>query len=394
MREFLMVLLTAAVVTYLATPLVRRLALATGALTAVRDRDVHTVPIPRLGGVAMLVGFAAAVALGEQLPYLGQLFDSSPQLWGVLLAATIITVLGALDDIRELDWMTKLAGQVIAGGVMAFFGVQLLSLPIGGVTVLPEPVMVTLTILVVVVSTNAVNFIDGLDGLAAGVVLIAAAAFFGWSYLVSTNFDPPNVFSMATFISAALIGVCAGFLPHNFHPARLFMGDAGALLLGLLLAAATISMTGSVDPSSSLATASAAAAILLPIAIPLAIMALPFIDMVLAVFRRTRAGQLPWKPDRGHLHHRMLDIGHSHRRAVVLLYLWAGLVAVGAVSFAYLDPWLSVVGILLLLVVATALTRRPWSGGGSGGGGADGAGRRGHGGGSRPPAVSSDTPGL
>ena len=363
MREFLMVLLTAAVVTYLATPLVRRLALVVGAITAVRDRDVHTVPIPRLGGVAMLVGFAAAVLLGSQLPYLGQLFDTSPQLYGVLVAAAIITLLGAVDDVRELDWMTKLAGQVIAGGVMAFFGVQLLSLPIGGVTVLPEPVMVTLTILVVVVSTNAVNVIDGLDGLAAGVVLISASAFFGWSYLVSTNFDPPNVFSMATFISAALIGVCAGFLPHNFHPARLFMGDAGALLLGLLLAAATISMTGSVDPNSSLASASAAAAILLPLAIPVAIMALPFLDILLAVFRRTRAGQLPWKPDRGHLHHRLLDIGHSHRRAVVLLYLWSALVAVGAVSFAYLPAWASVVGILLLLVVAILLTRRPWGAG-------------------------------
>ncbi|RIK15266.1 MAG: undecaprenyl-phosphate alpha-N-acetylglucosaminyl 1-phosphate transferase [Acidobacteria bacterium] len=363
MREFLMVLLTAAVVTYLATPLVRRLALVVGAITAVRDRDVHTVPIPRLGGVAMLVGFAAAVLLGSQLPYLGQLFDTSPQLYGVLVAAAIITLLGAVDDVRELDWMTKLAGQVIAGGVMAFFGVQLLSLPIGGVTVLPEPVMVTLTILVVVVSTNAVNVIDGLDGLAAGVVLISASAFFGWSYLVSTNFDPPNVFSMATFISAALIGVCAGFLPHNFHPARLFMGDAGALLLGLLLAAATISMTGSVDPNSSLASASAAAAILLPLAIPVAIMALPFLDILLAVFRRTRAGQLPWKPDRGHLHHRLLDIGHSHRRAVVLLYLWSALVAIGAVSFAYLPAWASVVGILFLLVVAILLTRRPWGAG-------------------------------
>lgn len=355
-----MVLLTAAVVTYLATPLVRRLAIAVGAITAVRDRDVHTVPIPRLGGVAMLAGFAAAVLLGSQLPYLGQLFDTSPQLYGVLGAAAIITLLGAVDDVRDLDWMTKLAGQVIAGGVMAYFGVQLLSLPIGGVTVLPEPVMVTLTILVVVVSTNAVNFIDGLDGLAAGVVLISASAFFGWSYLVSTNFDPPNVFSMATFISAALIGVCAGFLPHNFHPARLFMGDAGALLLGLLLAAATISMTGSVDPNSSLASASAAAAILLPLAIPVAIMALPFLDILLAVFRRTRAGQLPWKPDRGHLHHRLLDIGHSHRRAVVLLYLWSALIALGVVSFAYLPAWASAAGMVLLLAVAIVLTRRPW----------------------------------
>lgn len=354
-----MVLLTAAIVTYLATPLVRRIAVRIGAITAVRARDVHTVPIPRLGGVAMLAGFAAAVLLGRQLPYQGQLFDTSPQLYGVLASAAIITLLGAVDDVRELDWMTKLAGQVIAGAVMAFYGVQLLSLPIGGVTVLPEPVMVTLTILVVVVSTNAVNFIDGLDGLAAGVVLIAASAFFGWSYLVSSNFDPPNVFSMSTFISAALMGCCLGFLPHNFHPARLFMGDAGALLLGLLLAAATISMTGSVDPNSSLASASAATAIFLPLLIPLAIMALPILDIILAIFRRTRAGQLPWKPDRGHLHHRMLDIGHSHTGAVILLYLWAGLVAAGTVSFAYLPAWVSVVGILLLLALAIVLTRRP-----------------------------------
>lgn len=353
-----MVLLTAAIVTYLATPLVRRLALRVGAMTAVRDRDVHSVPIPRLGGVAMLLGFAAAVLLGSQLPYHGQLYDDTPTLYGVLVAAIIITALGAIDDVRELDWLTKLAGQVIAGGIMAFYGVRLLSLPILGVTYLPAEVMVTLTILVVVISTNAVNFIDGLDGLAAGVVLIAATAFFGWCYLVSRNFDPPNVFSEATFISAALIGVCLGFLPHNFHPARLFMGDAGALLLGLLLAAATISMTGSVDPSSSLASAAAGTAFLLPLLIPLAILALPFLDIVLAVFRRTRAGQLPWKPDRGHLHHRMLDIGHSHRRAVILLYLWSLLMAVGTVSFAYLPIWASVVGIVVLLVLAVVLTRR------------------------------------
>lgn len=359
MREFLMVLLTAAIVTYLATPVVRRVALAVGAMTAVRDRDVHSVPIPRMGGVAMLLGFAAAVLLGSQLPYHGQLFQDSPALYGVLAAAALITLVGAVDDVHELDWMTKLAAQVLAGGLMAFFGVRIMSLPIGGLTVLDGPVMVLLTILVVVISTNAVNFIDGLDGLAAGVVLIAASAFFAWSYLVSRAFDPPNVFSMATFVSAAIIGVCLGFLPHNFHPARLFMGDAGALLLGLLLAAATISMTGSVDPSSSLASASTATAFLLPVVIPLAIMALPILDILLAVLRRTRAGQLPWKPDRGHLHHRMLDIGHSHRRAVILLYLWAGLVALGAVSFAYVPVPVSLVGIGLLLVLAVALTWQP-----------------------------------
>jgi UDP-GlcNAc:undecaprenyl-phosphate GlcNAc-1-phosphate transferase len=358
-REYLLILLTAAIFTYAATTLVRRLAFVVGAVTPVRARDVHAVPTPRLGGVAMLIGFAAAVLVGSRLPFLGQLFET-PELIGVLLGATIITLMGALDDVRDLDWLTKLAGQVIAGGVMAFFGVQLLSLPIFGVTVLPEPVLVTLTILIVVISTNAVNFIDGLDGLAAGVVFISASAFFAWTYLVARAFDPPNVFSTATFITAALMGCCLGFLPHNIHPARLFMGDAGALLLGLLLSAATISMTGSVDPNSSVAATSALAAFTLPLLLPVAILAIPILDMALAVVRRTRRGVHPWKPDAHHLHHQLLRIGHSHRRAVGLLYLWSGLLAMGAVSFAYVPPWVSIIGIAVAVGVAALLTWRPW----------------------------------
>jgi len=359
-REYLLVLLTAAIFTFVATTAVRRVAFAVGAVTPVRARDVHSTPIPRLGGVGMLMGFTAAVIVGSQLPFLGQLFDSM-QIYGVLLAAAIITAVGALDDIRELDWLTKLAGQVVAGGVMAFFGVQLLSLPVFGVTILPEPVLVSLTILIVVISVNAVNFVDGLDGLAAGVVLISAGAFFSWTYLVSRDFDPPNVFSTATFITAALMGCCLGFLPHNVHPARLFMGDAGALLLGLLLAASTISMTGSVDPNSSAATTSTLAAFLLPVLLPVAIMALPIVDMGLAIVRRTRRGQLPWKPDAHHIHHQMLRIGHSHRRAVALLYLWSGLIALGAVSFAYVEPWVSFVSIAIVFAVAASLTWQPWT---------------------------------
>lgn len=358
MREYLLVLLVAAVVTYVATTLVRRLAFVIGAVTPVRARDVHSVPIPRLGGVGMFLGFAGAVAIGSQLHYLSGLFETR-EIFGVLLGAGIITLLGAVDDVRELDWLTKLAGQVIAAGVMAFFGVQLLSIPVFGVTVLPEPVLVTLTIIVVVVSTNAVNFVDGLDGLAAGVVLISAGAFFAWAYLISHNFDPPNVFTTATFITAALMGCCLGFLPHNFHPARLFMGDAGALLLGLLLSAATISMTGSVDPSSSVAATSAATAFLLPLVLPIAIMALPILDMLLAVVRRTRRGDMPWKPDAAHLHHQLLKIGHSHRRAVGLLYLWSALIAVGAVSFAFFPPQVTALVLVAAVVVAAVLTWQP-----------------------------------
>jgi UDP-GlcNAc:undecaprenyl-phosphate GlcNAc-1-phosphate transferase len=353
-REYLLVFIVAAAMTYAATPFVRWLAIKTGAITEVRDRDVHAAPIPRLGGVAILIGFVAALLVAARLPFLSQIFRGG-EMKGVLIGAVIVCAVGALDDIRQLDWLTKLAGQMLAAGVMAFQGVQLLSLPLFGVTVLPAPVLVALTVLIVVISTNAVNFIDGLDGLAAGVVGIAGLAFFAYSYLLSRTYDPPNVFSSATFITAALVGCCVGFLPHNFHPARLFMGDAGALLLGLLLAAATISMTGSIDPNAQV-SGNAAVAILLPVVLPLAILLLPLLDVLLAVVRRTRAGRRPWHPDAEHLHHRMLQIGHTHVRAVLLLYLWAALFALGAVSFAFVDGWLPVVGIALTAVSAMVLT--------------------------------------
>jgi UDP-GlcNAc:undecaprenyl-phosphate GlcNAc-1-phosphate transferase len=353
-REYLLVFAVAAVITYAATPFVRWLAMATGAITAVRARDIHTVPIPRLGGLAMLLGVVAAIIVASRLPYLSQIFRDG-EIRGVLIGAIIVCAVGALDDIRDLDWLTKLAGQMLAAGVMAFQGVQLLSLPLFGVTVLPTSLLVTLTILIVVISANAVNFIDGLDGLAAGVVAIAGLAFFSYSYLLSRTYDPPNVFSSATFITAVLVGCCVGFLPHNFHPAHLFMGDSGSLMLGLLLAAATISMTGSIDPSAQV-SGNASVAIFLPVVLPLAILSLPLLDVLLAVVRRTRAGRAPWHPDAQHLHHRMLRMGHTHVQAVLVLYLWAAVVALGAVSFAFVDSWLPVVAIVLVALSALVLT--------------------------------------
>ena len=353
MREYLLVFVVAAVMTYVSTPFVRWLAIRSGAITAVRDRDIHTVPIPRLGGVAMLLGFMAALLVASRLPYLSQIFRGG-EMKGVLVGALIVCAVGVLDDLRELDWLTKLAGQMIAAGVMAFYGVQLLSLPLFGVTVLPAPLLVTLTILTVIISSNAVNFIDGLDGLAAGVVAIAAVAFFSYAYLLSKTYDPPNVFSSATFITAALVGCCVGFLPHNFHPARLFMGDSGSLMLGLLLAAATITMTGNIDPGQ--VGGNPSVAILLPVVLPLAILSLPLLDVLLAVVRRTRAGRRPWAPDAEHLHHRMLRMGHTHVQAVLVLYLWAAVVALGVVSFAFVSGWVPVVVIGLVAMSATVLT--------------------------------------
>ncbi len=354
MKEYFLVFIVAAVVTYAVTPLVRVIAQLTGAFTPLRERDVHTQPIPRLGGIGIYLGFVAAALVARQLPYLSQIYGSG-LVRGMVIAGGMVCLLGVIDDIRELDWITKLAGQVIAAGYMAYKGVQLLSVPVFGVTVLPAPVLVAVTVVVVIVTTNAVNWIDGLDGLAAGIVAIAAGTFFVYSYILSRGFDPPNVFSVSTFTTAALVGCCLGFLPHNFHPAHLFMGDSGALTLGLLLSAATISMTGNVDPSQ-VGTGSEVNAALVPIIMPLAILTLPLLDMVLAVVRRTRAGKMPWHPDSKHLHHQMLRFGHGHRRAVLILYGWAALVGCASLAFAFLDGWIPWAAVGAGTVAVTVLT--------------------------------------
>lgn len=354
MREYLLVCVVAATITFLVTPAIRWLAVRFGAVTPVRGRDVHSVPIPRLGGVAMLVGFGVAVLVGSQLPYLGSTIRSR-ELLGVLVAAVIITGLGAIDDFVELDAVTKFAGQMVAAGVMAFAGIQLATVPYGGAqTYLPQMILVPLTIFIVIATTNAVNFADGLDGLAAGMVGIAALAFFIWVYTASPpNLDPPTVFSTPAFIAAAIVGCCAGFLPHNFHPAKLFMGDAGALLLGLLLAASTISFTGNFDPSQAPQRSSALVAFWLPIALPLSILAVPILDVVLAIRRR---GIRFWKPDAKHLHHRMLGIGHPHRQAVLLFYSWSAVVSGGVLLFAFLPARLAAVVMIVGMLVCLALT--------------------------------------
>ncbi len=372
MREYLFVLIFAAAVTYLLTPLVRTLAVRFGALTAVRDRDVHRVPTPRLGGTAMFVGFAVALLVASRLPRLSALFDGSSDLQAVLVGGGLVCLLGVADDIWGLDAVTKLAGQVLAAGVMAAQGVQLLSLPVFGVTLLPTPVMVTITVLVVVVTMNAVNFVDGLDGLAAGIVGIAAIGFFAYAYSISKD-SGNGVFSIASLVAVALIGCCAGFLPHNFNPARIFMGDSGSMLLGLLLSAATISLVGNVDPNSlgpvgdtavigggtsalgAVADPTPELLLLFPVLMPVAVLVVPLLDLVLAIVRRTRAGRRPWHPDAQHLHHQLLSIGHSHRGAVVVLYLWTALVAWGVAGFALLPVVYAVVLAATLLGLAVTL---------------------------------------
>ena len=329
------------------TPAVGGMARLLGVVDNPGGRRINRRPIPRLGGLAMFIGF-----LVPSLAFL----DLTRELRGILIGAAVATTVGAIDDFRGLPWLPKLAGQAAAAAIPTAFGVWVdhFTLPFVGVHTLSAWVGIPLTVVWILAIMNMVNFLDGLDGLAAGVVGIAALAFFIYSYLLSKSYFPANVFTNAAFVTAAVLGCCVGFLPHNFHPARLFMGDSGALLLGLLLASATISITGNVDPSQF--TGGSVTAALLPIVVPLAVLSLPFLDMVFAVVRRTLAGQRPWHPDAKHLHHRMLEIGHGHRTAVLILYLWAALLSLGTVSFAFVEGWRAALGIAVASVAAVALT--------------------------------------
>ncbi|WP_033288497.1 glycosyltransferase family 4 protein [Amycolatopsis jejuensis] len=343
-REYLLVALTAAAVTYLLTGLVRRVAIRVGAIANPRARDVHVKPIPRMGGVGIYLGVAAAMGLAHQLPALSHGFDASLDSVGVLLAAGVISLIGALDDRFELDAWTKLAGQVMCAGILVIFGVQWVSfwVPWGGtgdsfgsVLVLDKNQGALLTVVMVVMMVNAMNFVDGLDGLAGGLGFIAATATcaFSLGLLDSTGGDfgtyPPAL------IAATLAGACLGFLPYNFQPAKIFMGDSGSMMIGLMLAGATTSASGRV--SYTRFSASDALALLSPLVVVAAVLFVPVLDLVLAVIRRTRRGQSPFAADKMHLHHRLLEIGHSQRRAVLLIYLWAGILAFGAVSVTLFD---------------------------------------------------------
>ena len=360
LREYLLVGLTTAVVTFLLTGLVRQLALRTGAVAMPRERDVHRAPIPRLGGVAMYGGILGGVLLSHQLPVLRRSFEFSGDVMGVLVAGGIIMLIGALDDRFELDSLTKFAGQVTAAGVLVLFGVQWFIFPwvpwnggsgsVGSALVLGQDQAVLVTVALAVVLVNAMNFIDGLDGLAAGIGFIAAVAIGAFALQLldrsggSVSAYPP------TLIAALIAGACLGFLPHNFQPARIFMGDSGAMLIGLMLAAASTSASGRVDPAGY--AASDVLALFSPLLVVAAVLFVPLLDLLLAVVRRTRAGRSPFAADKLHLHHRLLEIGHSHRRAVLLIYLWAALLAFGAVALTVFDVYAVVWAIMLGVLIA------------------------------------------
>ena len=311
-------------VTYVLTPAVWRLSVRIGAVVKPDERRVHQKPTPTLGGVAMLAGLLAAMATASQLPDFRPVFENSSEPLGLVLAALVILAVGVLDDLRDVSAPAKLAGQVLAGSVLALFGITMFyfRIPFADFIVLSPDLSFLLTVLWVVGMANAVNFIDGLDGLAAGIVAIAAAAMF----LYATRLWDVGLLdagTIAPLVVAITAGLCLGFLPHNFHPAKVFMGDAGALLLGLLMAAATISVGGRTADQFSGQTYFFFA----PLVIPFFILGVPFVDTAFAIVRRAVKRVALHEADKEHLHHRLMRLGHGPRRSVLILWTWTAILS-------------------------------------------------------------------
>lgn len=364
LRELLLVLLVAAVVTYLLTGGIRVMAISFGAVAIPRERDVHVKPVPRMGGLGIYLGVIGAVMFAHQLPALRRGFEYPKDIPAVLAAGTLIVLVGIVDDRWGLDALTKFVGQVTAAGVMAVMGLSWVAIynPFTNETVVLDPLQGGLvTVGITVTLINAMNFVDGLDGLAAGLGLIASVAVFvftvGLLYEVggSTDTYPPAL------LAAALAGGCLGFLPHNFQPARIFMGDTGSMLIGLMLAAVSTGASGRI-PLQGYGPRDIVG-LLSPLLLVGAVMFIPVLDLVLAIVRRVRAGVSFSTPDKMHLHHRLLQIGHSHRRVVLLIYLWVSVFAFGAVGTSLMDRTLVVLLFAAGLVFALIVTAVPsWRG--------------------------------
>ncbi len=334
MRGYLIVLAVALGTTLVLTPLVRRLAFRIGAVVRPDDRRIHERPTPTLGGVAMYLGFLAAMAAATRIPQFEGVFATTSEPLGVILGATIIFLVGLVDDLREVSAPAKVAGQVLAGGVLSLLGVTMLffRIPFGDIVLLSPDLAPLVTVLWVVGMANAINLIDGLDGLAAGIVAIAAAAFFLYAArLFDEGFLPDN--SVSPLIAIIVLGLCLGFLPHNVHPARIFMGDGGAMLLGLLMATPTLLVGGQTNEGFSGQTFFFFA----PLFIPFFILGVPIFDMAFAIVRRASRRTGVATADKDHLHHRLMRLGHGQRRSVLILWVWTALLSGFVLYPAYTD---------------------------------------------------------
>ncbi len=366
MLQFLLVAAIAALVTAVCSIGVLHLSKRYRLAPEVRERDVHTQPTPRLGGVAMFIGILVTLVYAGIFGPFASVFSDRTQLWALLGACALIAVIGVLDDLLDLDWMVKLGAQLAAAGLLAWNGAQIVSLPFGDTLIVGSPtVNFVLTVFLMALVMNAVNFVDGLDGLVAGVAIIANVAFFIYTQLLTAQTGTDSSITLAALIAAVVVGISVGFLPFNWHRARMFMGDTGALLIGLLMATSTVSVTGQLNPAQldqKLVLAS-----YIPIILPIAVLAVPLADFTLAVFRRLLAGKSPFEADRRHLHHRLLDMGHSPVQAVMIFYLWTAMVSLACllvfVTQSFFWPGIVVIagGLICMIITLTPLVRvRDW----------------------------------
>jgi UDP-GlcNAc:undecaprenyl-phosphate GlcNAc-1-phosphate transferase len=336
MRGYLIVLLVAVATTALTTPVVRRLAERFGAVDAPDERRVHLRPTATLGGLAMFLGFLAGMAVASRLEQFQPVFHGTSEPVGILLGAAIIVGVGVIDDLREVSPPAKLAGMVLAAAVMSLLGVTMLyfRVPFGDYVALSPDMAPLVTVLWVVGMANAVNFIDGLDGLAAGIMAIAAGSFALYSdQLFDQGLLPNASNSISPLIAVIVLGMCLGFLPFNFHPARIFMGDGGALLLGLLMASSTLLVGGQTVEDASGSTYFFFA----PLFIPLFILGVPIFDTAFAIVRRASRRGAVSVADKGHLHHRLMRLGHGQRRSVLILWTWTAILSGFALWPVYFD---------------------------------------------------------
>jgi UDP-GlcNAc:undecaprenyl-phosphate GlcNAc-1-phosphate transferase len=333
-KTYALVVIVVAALTLVLSWAVWRVGLKYRIYPAIRERDVHTVPTPRLGGVAMFLGVVAAFALSSQVPFFEIIWSDPDQIWAILCAALLIVLVGLADDLWDLDWMIKLGAQFLAAGIIVGWGgIQIFAIPIGGLVVVSSWASFALSVFAIVIVMNAVNFIDGLDGLVAGVAIIANLVFFAYTYLLARDQGASSYANLASFLAIVMVAVCVGFFPMNWGPARLFMGDSGALMIGLLMATAAIRFTGTFDPAilgdNDVFGRSQLLGAFIPILLPVVVVLLPLLDFGMAVIRRLSQGRSPFSPDRKHLHHRMLDMGHSDRDAVLIFFAWSAIISLG-----------------------------------------------------------------
>ena len=365
LAAYIVIGLVAAGVTFVVTPVVAAVSVARGWVAPPNERSVHTVPIPHAGGLAMLIGLVVALGVAAMTDSFREVFTDSREPIGVLVAAIVVYATGFLDDSRDLPPPAKVTGIVIAALVLVWFGATMFyfRVPFLDVFLLSGDWQPVITVLWLLGMTQAINLIDGLDGLAAGIVAIAAAAFFLYAFRLGDLelLSRPNLGPLLAVVTA---GVAVGFLPFNFNPARIFMGDGGAFLLGLLLAVSTSMVGGRADPGTQ-DFVGQTFFFLAPLVIPLLILGVPILDTLFAIVRRASKRQAIDVADKGHLHHRLMNLGHGHRRSVLILWTWTLLLSafvlypvLSSKNPTYLPFGIGALGIVLFTVLHPSVRRR------------------------------------